>query len=247
MRYSIFQSMPVIKCCKIITIITHVIGSANVLVKHGQEEVGTLPVTIKAGRRLTLLGLDRLKHIKLDWYNILKVANDKGSDSLSETLSKYSADFQEGSCIGTVKNTTATLVLKSDATPRFYAPRPIPFALKASVEEEIHELEAEGTWQRVDYSDWGTPLVPIAKKDGAIRLCGDYKVTVNRELQVAQHPLPNPGDMFAALGGCKLFSKLDLKQAFQQLQLDEKSQEICTLNIHLETFPSTEIAVWHSK
>ena len=39
--------------------------------------------------------------------------------------------------------------------------------------------------------------------------------------------------MFAALGGCKMFSKLDLKQAFQQLRLDEKSQELCTLNTHL--------------
>ena len=39
--------------------------------------------------------------------------------------------------------------------------------------------------------------------------------------------------MFATLGGCKIFSKIDLKQAFQQLVMDEKSQEICTLNTHL--------------
>ena len=86
------------------------------------------------------------------------------------------------------------------------------------------------------YSDWGTPLVPVAKKGGGVRLCGDYKVTLNPQLQVAQHPLPNPADMFSALGKCKVFSKIDLKQAFQQLIMDDISQEYCTVSTHLGLF-----------
>ena len=68
-------------------------------------------------------------------------------------------------------------------------------------------------------------MVPVAKKGGGVRLCGDYKVTVNPNLHVAQHPLPNIQDMLAALGQCSVFSKTDLKNAFQQLETDEKSQE----------------------
>ena len=42
--------------------------------------------------------------------------------------------------------------------------------------------------------------------------------------------------MFAALGNCKLFCKLDLRAAFQQLMLDEQSQNLCVVNTHLGLF-----------
>ena len=154
--------------------------------------------------------------------------------SLTETLAQFEEVFSEGE--GTVTNVKASLSLKPEAQAKFFAPRQIPFALKAVVEQEISRLEATGKWVRVTYSDWGTPLVPIAKKDGGIRLCGDYKVTLNPQLQVAQHPLPNPTEMFSCLGNSKVFSKLDLKHAFQQLLMDKKSQELCTLSTHLGLF-----------
>lgn len=212
-----------------------VLGTAEVHVQYGQQNIGVLPLTIVYGRRPTLLGLNWIRLIDFDWDNLLKVEmQDKENDmSLQGVLSEFSNVF-EGSK-GTVKGIKAKLNLKPEATPKFFAPRPIPFALKALVEQEIR-LEAENIWERVAYSDWGTPLVAIAKRDGGIRLCGDYKVTVNTQIQVAQHPLPNPTDMFAALGGCKVFSKLDLKHAYQQLIMDEKSQEICTINTHLGLF-----------
>ncbi|XP_064103375.1 uncharacterized protein K02A2.6-like [Macrobrachium nipponense] len=108
-----------------------------------------------------------------------------------------------------------------------------PYALKTSCGTEIRRLESEGSWEKVDYSDWSTPLVPIVKDNGQVRLCGDYKVTLNPQLQVAQHPLPNPKDMFATLSGCSVFSKIDLRQAFQQLSMDENSKSLCTVNTHL--------------
>lgn len=55
-------------------------------------------------------------------------------------------------------------------------------------------------------------------------------------MQVAQHPLPKPDVMFSVLGNCKIFSKIDLKLAFQQLVMDEKSQELCTLSTHMGLF-----------
>ena len=116
------------------------------------------------------------------------------------------------------------------------APRQIPYALRPAVEREILKWEAEGNWERVTYSEWGTPLVPVAKPDGGVRICGDYKVTVNPQLHVAHHPMPNIHDMQAVLGGCRIFSKVDLKAAFQQLLMDEKSQEMCTVNTHLGLF-----------
>lgn len=213
-----------------------VVGSAKVNVQYDQQTAQDLPLTIVKGQGQTLMGLDWLRHFQLKWPEILKVlkVDHKIDTPESDVFSEFKEIFTDGH--GTVKNTKATLVLKSDATPKFFAPRPFPFALKASVEQEIKRLEAEGTWERVMYSDWGTPLVPVAKRDECVRLCGDYKVTLNPQLQVAQYPLPSPTNMFAALGECKVFWKIDLKHAFQQLVMDDKSQEYCTINTHLGLF-----------
>ncbi|KAM8702203.1 hypothetical protein ACLKA7_001895 [Drosophila subpalustris] len=50
---------------------------------------------------------------------------------------------------------------------------------KPKVEEELKELISRGILEPVDHSEWGTPLVPILKSDGNLRICGDYKVTIN--------------------------------------------------------------------
>ncbi|XP_064098259.1 uncharacterized protein K02A2.6-like [Macrobrachium nipponense] len=158
-----------------------------------------------------------------------------GSSQVKVQYKDQEIDYKEvfEDRVGTVKNAQAVLVLKENATPRFSAPRPVPYALKIAVETEIRRLEREGSWGKVDYSDWSTPLVPIVKDNGQVRLCGDYKVTLNPQLQVAQHPLPNPKDMFATLSGCSVFSKIDFRHAFQQLSMDENFQKLSTVNTHL--------------
>lgn len=91
--------------------------------------------------------------------------------------------------MGTVKDFEAKLVLK-DRTPIFHKARLVPFALRPKVGAEIDRLLATGILSKVDRSEWATPVVPIIKKDGSVRLCGDFKVSVNPKLQVDQYPLP---------------------------------------------------------
>ena len=67
-------------------------------------------------------------------------------------------------------------------SPRFFKPRPIPFALREKVETELERLQGGGVIRPV--TDWATPIVPVLKSSGEIRICGDYKLTVNMAAKV---------------------------------------------------------------
>ena len=92
-------------------------------------------------------------------------------------LQNHKAIFQEG--LGEINTFEATLQLKPTATPKFCKARSVPFALQTAVERELDKLESEGILERVAYSQWAAPIVSVPKSEGAICICGDYKVTIN--------------------------------------------------------------------
>jgi hypothetical protein len=77
----------------------------------------------------------------------------------------------------------------------------VAYSLRNKIKKELVRLEKEGTLTKVNHSEWATPIVPVLKKNGDIRICGDFKVTVNPVLKVDQYPLPKIEDIFAKLAG----------------------------------------------
>lgn len=75
-----------------------------------------------------------------------------------------------------------------------------------------------------------------------VRVCGDYKVTVNPQLHINQYPLPTPQDLFSNLSGKNYFSKIDLKQAYQQMEVTEESKEFLTINTHKGLYQMNRLA-----
>ena len=126
--------------------------------------------------------------------------------------------------------------MKDDAQPRFFKPRPVPYAVKAKVEEELRKLEKENIITKVTHSEWAAPLVVVPKENGNVRLCGDFKVTINGEMKVDQYPLPTVQDLFATLSNGKKFTKLDLTQAYHQLSMEEDSKPYVTISTHIGLF-----------
>ena len=110
-----------------------------------------------------------------------------------------------------------------------------------AVGEELDRLESIGVLEKVPHADWAAPLVVVPKRDGTLRLCGDYKQTVNRCIEVEQYPLPKPNDLFSSLSGGLKFTKLDLTQAYQQLPLDPESQKYCVINTHKGLYRYTRL------
>ena len=82
-------------------------------------------------------------------------------------------------------------------------------------------------------SDWTTPIVVVPKKNG-IRICGDYKVTLNPQLQVDKYPLPRPVSLFATFSGGQFFATLDSSNAYHQMEVEEPSQAL-----HTQMAPTT--------
>lgn len=81
---------------------------------------------------------------------------------------------------------------------------------------------------------WVTPIVPIVKNFNNVRICGDYKVTINPYLEVPQHPIPVIQNIFAKLNSNKgkpkrVFSKNNLRKAYMNLRMDEEAQKLMTL------------------
>lgn len=74
------------------------------------------------------------------------------------------------------------------------------------------------------------------KPNGAVRICGDYKLTVNQGSKLDNYPIPKTEDPLASWGGGEKFTKLDMSQACQQMTLDEKSQKFTTINTHKGLF-----------
>ncbi|XP_062586311.1 uncharacterized protein K02A2.6-like [Saccostrea cucullata] len=149
-------------------------------------------------------------------------------------LDKYQSVFKED--LGTLKNIKAKFSLKPDAKPKFCKARPVPHSLKPAVDNELDRLLSLGILEPVEHSEWATPIVVVPKKDNTVRICGDFKVTLNQCISVDQYPLPRVDEIFSNLAGGKHFTNLDLKNAYLQMEIEEDHQKYLTINTHRGLF-----------
>ena len=138
--------------------------------------------------------------------------------------------FQSGP--GAIKGRMAKLNLKEGTAPKCHKARRVPYSVRQKIDTELQKLENEGIITKVDWSELATTVVAVPKANGLIRLCGDVKVTINPELKVDQYPLPRIDDIFANLVAGEKFTKIDLRQAYLQLETEEESKKYVTINTH---------------
>ena len=192
-----------------------------------------LPLVVVGGSGPPLLGRSWLSHIQLPWKRLFESTKDDAVNQV--TLPENVCDeFKElfSDKLGLMKDFHAHFEVPVDTTPIFCKARPLPFAMKSKVQAELERLEKEGVIKKIVHSDWAAPVVPVVKPSGKIRLCGDYKLTINKAIQLDRYPLPLVDDIFTSLTGGKFFTKLDLSQAYHQIALDESSRPLTTVNTH---------------
>ena len=100
--------------------------------------------------------------------------------------------------------------------------------MREKVESKLKELEDPDVIEKVEGSTpWVSALVPIPKSNNDIRLCVDMRCA-NKAIQRERFPLPNIDETLEQINGASVFSKLDLAQAFRQVELESDSRFITT-------------------
>jgi len=207
------------------------LGKINVVVTYNAQHA-TLPLIMVTGTSLSLFGRNWLTTIHLDWKSIGTVSD---KTTLTQLLEKYQDVFKEG--LGKLIGHEAKIHVDPNAQPHFCKAQTLPYALRSKVEEELEHSEREGVIQPVQFADWVAPIVPVMKADKtSLRICGDFKLTVNHASRLDRYPIPKVDDLFAKVSGGKTFSKLDMLQAYQQIPLDKNSRKYVVINTHRGLF-----------
>jgi len=152
-----------------------------------------------------IVGRDWINRLSIPLSNIVYSLTSYNHDSIFE---KFPSVFSI--VLGCYKPKTFKLYLNDNVKPVFCKPRVLPFTLKDKVSKKRERLTKEKLLIPVETSDWATPVVPVVKGDGTIRLCGDYEVTLNKFLKVDRYPIPRVSDLMATSQGASKLCILDL-------------------------------------
>ncbi|XP_054260519.1 uncharacterized protein K02A2.6-like [Macrosteles quadrilineatus] len=136
---------------------------------------------------------------------------------------------------GTIKNSNVVFHLTQDAVPVISKPRPVPFSLRKAVEDELQRLVENQVLTPVNTSEepvtWSSPIV-VVKPSGAIRICADFKNTINKYMISDNYPMPRFEEITAKLTGGQEFTVIDLKDAYLQMEVDTCVQKYLTISTH---------------
>ncbi|KAL7724906.1 hypothetical protein ACLKA6_020042 [Drosophila palustris] len=218
---------------KTVSAIKEMLGELRTMTKCGNKEANVVIIVANVNNSNNLFGLDLFKTFNFEIQQISNVSEAHGSQ-MTSLCNKYKEVFEPA--IGTIKNFKASIYLKPNSVPKFYKSRPIPFAQMEKFKEEAQRLTDAGIWKPVKFSSWASPIVLAPKPGGALRICGDFKQGVNSQLDIEQYPLPTRESLLHAIRCGTHFSKIDLKDAYLQMELDEEAKEIMVVNTPLGLF-----------
>lgn len=101
------------------------------------------------------------------------------------------------------------------------------------VQRLTQNLIAFQTWGiivPVPQSKWATPALPVATRIGCVRLCSDFKLTVNEADHTEQYPFARVENILATLMGGEVFTTIYLREVYNQLPLDETAVLLVTIS-----------------
>lgn len=185
-------------------------GMFQAMIRAGAKEVEATFYIVEQGQR-NLLGDKTAKQLE-----VLKVGFDVA------TVRNIPIEFPK------IKGVVVEIPINDSVQPVQQGFRRAPIALEGRIYDKLKSLLDKDIIEKVNGpSAWVSPMVPIMKTSGEIRICVDMR-RANQAVLRESHPLPLIEELLGSLGGAVKFSKLDIKEAYHQLELSEKSREITT-------------------
>ena len=209
-----------------------VLGKVVVPVQYNNTNVSQVFYIVDS-HNTNLCGKDLMKQvgIYLAGINENTRVNKISNLSAKQMLINYSVDSSRS-----ISGVLAKVHVRDNATPKFLKARTVPFYYKKMIEDALDKLVSDEMIEPISHSEWAVPIVPVLKENKReVRLCGDFKV-VNKQIHCDRYPLPKIEELLSVVGRGKVFSKIDLKNAYLQIPVDEQSRECLVINTHKGLF-----------
>jgi len=203
-----------------------------------------LPVLVGEQNGPNLLGRNWFHPLQISIQGIYHLSShgDAHGDDFAPDYMRLPAITGEGT--GRYRGPPIHLHLDPNVKPVFHRARPVPFALKTRVDEAIdHNIET-GKWIPMKYAEaWATAVVSVERKQSAaLRLCGDYKSTVNLAMPTDSYQTSTTDAVIVELGsGNSVYAEIDLAEAYTQLGLDLETSKMLAVNTHRGLFRVTTL------
>ncbi|XP_046417438.1 uncharacterized protein K02A2.6-like [Neodiprion fabricii] len=205
----------------------NVLGTTDVSIKYKEIET-TLPLVVVDEQGQNLLERNWFEALGIEVTGINNITEPEQHVTKNLVLEKFPSLTQP-----TLTRHNGPLIniqLKENARPHFIKARRIPYGLQEAARDALNSMVQQGMLKPVDQSIWATPVIFVRKLNGKIRVVGDYKTTVNPKIMNSEYPLPTIEEALSTLNGGEFFSQVDLKDAYKQLQVDEETSKILTIN-----------------
>lgn len=221
-----------------------VLGKIRVNVKLKERKVTLFLLVIKSPNNFVpLLGRDWLNVIWPDWrdtFNLNSLREIKRELWVKNTIKKFKQDFSaafDDNLTEPIKDVVVDIRIDEHAIPFVHKPYTVAFKHREIVAKHLEDLEGKGILEKIEYSDWASPIVVVVKSNKKdIRICMDGSKTVNPHIITHHYPLPVIEELITYKSGAKKFALIDLRGAYQQLIVSETAKKLLVINTHKGLF-----------
>ncbi|XP_055699110.1 uncharacterized protein K02A2.6-like [Phlebotomus papatasi] len=198
--------------------------------------ISTSDINLFGADWITLFGLwnEPASSFTCNAVNAIEGSTITQDNIVTELKQKFPTVFS--SSLGKYNKAKGQLRLKPNCAPVFRPRRPVPIHMTQLVDEELQRLQNLKIITPVDYSEYAAPIVIVRKPNGSIRICADYSTGLNSILETHHYPIPTPERIFASLSSSKIFSKVDLSDAYLQIEMDDESRRMLSISTHRGIF-----------
>ena len=171
------------------------------------------------------MGLIEVHEENFELVAATKTVSEKKSSQ--DIIEEYN-DVFEGE-LGTLEG-EQQLEVDPTVTPHISPSRRVPFSVKPKLKAELERLTDIGVVIPVDEpTDWVSNLVIATKESGDLRLCLDPQ-HLNKALKRERYPIPVVDDVLPDLAQARVFTKVDARNGYWHVQLDDKSSRLTTFD-----------------